>query len=270
MYTSIALGGGGTRGGLHMGALKAIQEIQGHLNFPDGIYGCSVGALFAVALAFHVPLEIIEKIYNESFSLDTMFPRLSLNQLQTMMDRKGLFRIQPVIDIIFKVFKDYGFDLDGKRIQDAPQKLYLLTSNLTSGKRNLLTGNISIYDALCCSCCIPLVFEPIVLYNQVQVDGGVFTRCIQNVVPSGTLVIHISGTGGKVNPDSSLGQILFCCYGGHRSQYQGDHIIRLQNNTVNILSNITTQQKQQMVKEGYIQTKEFLTKLVIPSAVRLP
>jgi hypothetical protein len=253
-----------------MGTLKALQEFQGHLNFPDGIYGCSVGSIFAIALAFHVPLDIMEKIYDESFSLDTIFPSLSLNQLQTMVDRKGLFRIQDSINKVMDAFKLYGYDIRNKLLSDAPQKVYLLSSNLTTGKRNLLTGNIPIYDALCCSCCIPLVFEPMVLYNQIQVDGGVFTRCIQSVVPSGTLVIHISGTGGKVNPDSSLGQILFCCYGGHRSQYQGDHIIRLQNNTVNILSNITAQQKQQMVHDGYTQTKEFLTKSVISSAVRLP
>ena len=270
MYTAIALGGGGTRGGLHMGALKAIQELQGHLNFPDGIYGCSVGAIFAIALAFRVPLDIIEKIYNESFSLNTIFPSLGLSQLQTMMDRKGLFQIQKAIDILIKGFKTYGYDLRDKLLSDAPQKVYVLTSNLTTGKRNLLTGNIPIYDALCCSCCIPLVFEPIVLYNQVQVDGGVFTKCIQSVVPQGTLVLHISGTGGKVKPQSSIGELLLCCYGGHTSQYQGKDIVRIQNTNVNILTNITNEQKQQMVQDGYSQTKEFLTKSMIPSAVRLP
>lgn len=270
MYTSIALGGGGTRGGLHMGALKAIQELQGHLDFPDGIYGCSVGAIFAIALAFRIPLDIMEKIYNETFSLDVIFPSLSLNQLQTVVERKGLFRIQNSIDKVMEGFKQYGYDIRDKLLSDAPQQVYLLSSNLTTGKRNLLTGKVPIYDALCCSCCIPLVFEPMMLYNQVQVDGGVFTRCIQNAVPYGTLVIHISGTGGRVKPNSSIGEILFCCYGGHTSQYQGDHIIRIQNSNVNILSNVTDHQKQQMIQEGYTQTKDFLTKSMIPSAVRLP
>lgn len=270
MYTSIALGGGGTRGGLHMGALKAIQEIQGDLNFPDGIYGCSVGALFAVALAFQIPLDIMEKIYNESFSLDTLFPSLSLIQIQTMMDRKGLFRIEDSIDKFMNSCEKYGYNFRDKLIEDSPQKLYILTSNLTSGKRNLLTGKVPIYNALCCSCCIPLVFEPVVLYNQLHVDGGVFTRCMLDAIPKETLLLHISGTGGRINPGSSLGEILFCCYGGNSSQYCGKNIIRIKIDDVGILTKVDDSIKQRMIKQGYNQTKEFLTKLVIPSAVRLP
>ena len=62
MFRSIALGGGGIRGFLLFGGLKAIEERQGNLNFPDGIYGCSVGSVIATGVAFGLTSKQMEEI----------------------------------------------------------------------------------------------------------------------------------------------------------------------------------------------------------------
>jgi predicted acylesterase/phospholipase RssA len=73
MFRSIALGGGGVRGGLMIGGLSALQKYQ-TLEFPDGIYGCSAGALIATAVAYKIPLSAIKHMFETEFNLSTILP----------------------------------------------------------------------------------------------------------------------------------------------------------------------------------------------------
>jgi len=260
MFKSIALGGGGIRGGLHVGALKAIQQTQGHLQFPNGIYGCSVGAIFATSVAFNLSIDQIQTMYNKYFSFERMFPSFTLQNVTQLTERKGLFSAEPVLEALVEGFKECGIDLTNKTISDSPQKLYILSSNLTTGKRNLLTGQVPILKALQCSISIPIVFQPVELYGHIHVDGGVYTRCIQDVVPEDTLVIHISSIGKPVTTSSSLYDIVYSCYSGVITQYYGKNIVTMKNINLTPLSQVTEEQKKQMVEEGYSQTLAFLSK----------
>ena len=60
-FKILALGGGGSKGYLHIGALKLLEEKYGNLQkkFTGGFYGCSIGSIFAIALAFGLNVEAI-------------------------------------------------------------------------------------------------------------------------------------------------------------------------------------------------------------------
>jgi predicted acylesterase/phospholipase RssA len=251
------MGGGGTRGGLHIGALRAIQEIQGDLEFPDGIYGASVGGILATAVAFRVDLATLRSVYDKYFTLSSFLPDATVDHVLTTFERRGLFQIDPLINLVLKVFDECGIDLRGKRICDAPQKLFLIASNMTTGVTTLLTGKVPILDAIRCTTAIPLVFEPQVLYGQVYLDPGVHLRCIRTVVPEEALVVHISGQCGIITPQSTLPEILFACYSGRLNQYYGPNMVRMRNVKGGLLDELTQADRDYLAKEGYSQTLAF-------------
>jgi hypothetical protein len=260
LYRSLGLGGGGTRGGLHIGALQAIYEIQGDLEFPDGIYGASVGGILATAVAFHVDLNKLRTVYDKYFTLSSFIPTATVDQVLTTFDRRGFSTIDPLINLVLKVFDECGIDLRGKRICDAPQKLFIIASNMTTGVTTLLTGRVPVLDAIRCTTAIPLVFEPQVLYGQVYLDPGVHLRCIRSVVPEEALVVHISGKCAVITPQSTLPEILFASYSGRSLHYYGPNMVRIRNVNTGLLDELTQADRNYLFREGYSQTLGFLTK----------
>jgi hypothetical protein len=262
MVRSIALGGGGTRGGLHLGALRALEDYRGDLLFPDGIYGSSAGAFIAVAIAFGMPLSSIHSMYNGSFTASKFIPQPKLDHILTAMDRRGVFSMDTVMNLVVTLFLEHGLDLRGKRCCDAKQPLYIVASNMTTGHPTILTGKVPVLDALRCSSAIPLVFEPQMLYGNLYLDGGVHLRCLGTVVPKDTLVIHISGGLKKLTQASTLPEILFSCYSGRASNYYGSNICRIRGIKTGILDELTQSDRDYLVREGYSQTRAFLSKIV--------
>jgi hypothetical protein len=261
MVRSIALGGGGTRGGLHIGALRALEEHKGDLVFPDGIYGASVGAFLAVAVAFGMKLEAIRAMYDKYFTVSNFVPDPKLDHVLTLADRRGLVSMDTLMDLVVQMFAEQGIHLPGKRCCDAPQKLYIVASNMTTGLPTLLTGKVPILDALRCSAAIPLLFEPQTLYGDIYLDAAVHLRCLGTVVPKETTVIHISGGVQKITPKSTLPEILFSCYSGKASQYFGRNVCRIRGVKFAILGDLSQADRDYLLREGYLQTRAFLAKI---------
>lgn len=261
MVRSIALGGGGTRGGLHIGALRALEEHKGDLIFPDGIYGASVGGFLAVAIAFGMKLNAIQTMYDTYFTASNFVPSPKLDHVLTLADRRGLVSMDTLMELVVTMFAEQGIHLRGKRCCDAPQKLYIVASNMTTGLPTLLTGKVPILDALRCSAAIPLLFEPQMLYGDVYLDAGVHLRCLGTVVPKETTVIHISSGVQKITSKSGLPEILFACYSGKASQYFGPNVCRIRGVKFGILGELDQNDRDYLLREGYLQTRAFLSKI---------
>lgn len=257
---AIALGGGGTRGMLHAGALRAIQEIKGDLHFPDGVYGASIGAIFATAVAFGIPLDAIRRVTESSMTISQVLPQPTLDHVLTLPTRKGLFPMTTFESAVCAVFLEAGLDLRGKLCRDAAMPLYILASNMTTHRPTLLTDKVPVLDALRCSACIPVLFEPQVLYGEVYVDGGVFTRSLATIVPRTTLVVHVGSDWPEtVTPQSSLHDLLWGCYAGREHPYRGPNICRFRNIRMHPLSELTQEDRDTLLAEGYSQMNAFLS-----------
>lgn len=259
-YRSIALGGGGTRGGLHVGALRAIQEIKGDLVFPGGIYAASAGAFAAVAIGFGMSLDGLKRIYDKHFTFSNFLPKPKVDHLLTLLDRKGAFPMDTLMERFTQAFLEEGVDLRGKTLADASQTLYIVASNMTTGRPTLLTGKVPVLDALRCTACLPLIFEPQILYGDLYLDAGVHLRCLRDVVPKDTLVVHISGTCGRITPESSLSEMLFSCYSGRATQYLGENVLRIKNVKFGLIGELSQADRDYLVREGYLQTRQFFAK----------
>lgn len=251
------------KGGAHIGALRAIQEVQGSLEFPDGIYGSSIGAVIAVAIAFNIPMETIQATFTKYHKLSYWLPSASVKYAFSMMDRKGFFSMNKLREILVSIYTECGIkDIETKRICDAPQPLFILASNMTRRKPAILTGEVPILDAVLCSCCIPGLFEPQVLYGEVYLDGAVYVRYVEQVIPPETLAFQLMGRGAKITPKSSLGDILYACWCGTMNHIPSKNVCCFRDIKVGILEDIADAEREALYELGHSQTLAFLSKRV--------
>lgn len=252
------------RAGLHIGALRVLEEAQGSLSFPDGIWGCSAGAVVATAVAFNLTASQIHSLFLNHLDLSQVLPPPRLEALADLMTKKGFFSMDRYEQALVSAFQSEGIDLTTKTIGDAPQPLCIVASNLTTHNPTVFTKNVRILDALRCSSCIPIVFQPQVLYNHVYLDGGVFVDCMSSVAPPDSLVVHITDPGEKLYtqelPEMSLSTYLHRVYRSIRGRPTGPNVLWLQNSTIGVLQDMTPEDKETLVREGVSQTRAFLAK----------
>lgn len=202
LFTKLGLSGGGAKGILHVGALL---ELQKHipLKFPDGIYGSSIGSVIATCVSFNVPID--DKFVNmtkQYLTFDKIVPKPSFNDLRAAFQEKGVFSMELFEKTLINFFGEYDIDIVNKKIGDADQPLNIIASNVTKGVSTIFTKDVPILDALKCSCCIPGVFRPQILYDQVYVDGDVFIPCISLIQPDALCLFLEKHVTSKVTPQN--------------------------------------------------------------------
>jgi hypothetical protein len=264
MFRSIAFGGGGVRGGLHIGAVAALEMKRGNLLFPDGVYGSSIGSIVATAVAFNLSATQIKSMFDSHFQLSNILPPLKLESVLSLMYNKGIFPMTLFEETVVDAFLSQGVDLRDKTIGDSPQKLHIFASNLTTTRSTILTGKVPVLTAIRCSCCLPFVFEPQLLYNNLYVDGGVCLHYLDSAVPSDCLVLHISRTTKPLTA-SNLDSLTILDYMGDiyevsRRSSLGKNTIWFENNEIGILQELTPEIKDMLYMQGRSQTLAFLAK----------
>jgi len=153
---ALVLSGGGARGAIHLGVLKAFDENEIKV---DAISGSSIGAIIgALYCAGISPLEIKSIMRSKKFA--SVF-HLSWNKkgLLTMTRlRKTLGQFIPIND--FKSLKT---------------PFYCCISNLDTGTYEIVdSGDLGL--AVSASASIPILFEPVKINGYHYVDGGLFNN----------------------------------------------------------------------------------------------
>ena len=263
MFRSIALGGGGVRGGIMIGGLASLEKHQ-PLIFPDGIYGCSAGSIIATALAYKIPVHAIQIMFDTDFNLSGVVPSINLTSLISFTQVKALFSMDSFTEVLIRAFDNQGVDLRNAVIADAPQKLFIVASNLTTQKTVLLTGSVPILDAIRCSSCLPFVFHPQVLYNNVLIDGGFYTHNLHKIVPGNCLVFHISRAHLSICPDRlkkmTISDYSATLYESFRCESLTDNVLWFRNDTISLMQELTDVDKKMLYDEGFAQGSRFFAK----------
>jgi NTE family protein len=258
-YRSIALSGGGVKGGAYIGALRAIQEIQGSLEFPDGVYGSSVGAIVGGLIAFNVRRETIQAVVEAHCRVSRWIPVSSIFSLGT---RKGICSMDALRSMIVDMYTDAGIpSIETARIGDTPQPFFVVSSNMTTRKPTLLMGDVPLLQALLCSCCIPGLFEPQVLYGDVYLDAAVYVRQIESIAPRDALVLQLVPYGKTITPESSLTDIFHACYMGTMTGPRHRNVCPFHNLPVGVIASVGDAEKEELYTQGYSQALAFLTKM---------
>ena len=264
MFTSLALGGGGVRGVLHVGGLAALEAIRGDLRFPDGIYGCSIGAILATAVAFHLTSAQIKEMMIQHFDVSRFLPQIRLSCIHGVLTSKGAFTMDLFDEGVIAAFQSQGVDLRGKMIADAPQPLFIGASNITTHRPVFFTGQIPLLEALRASCCLPLVYIPQVVRGNVYLDGGLYMNSLDKFVPANCLVFHISHSPQPITPanlpEISVSDFLKQLYVGRVDSEPRPNRVWFREDETQILEELTTEKKNRMFELGYSQATAFLAK----------
>lgn len=192
VFNRLALGGGGVKGVLHIGALQELSKTQ-KLVFPKGVYGSSIGSIIASYVAFGLPIDNAIPLMKKYLKFERVVPKPTFIELADSVSSKGIFSMNLFESTLKDMFLEAGVDISNKKLGDAQMPLYIITSNITKRSPSILSGNVPLLDALKCSCCIPGIFKPQVLYGQLYIDGDTLSPCVSSVVPmdSETLVVSL-------------------------------------------------------------------------------
>lgn len=250
------------RGGAYIGALQALLEVQGSLEFPDGIYGCSIGSVAASLVAFNIPYEKLRSVLGSYHKRSMWLTTPSVTQVFGISQKKGLLTMDTLRKSLVSLFTECGIEsIETKKISDAPQPLFIVASNMTTRRPTILTGKVPLLQAILCSCCIPGIFEPQILYGDVYLDAGIYVRQVGHIVSPETLVLQLSPVVSKITPKSSLTEILYACYYGKETVSPTKNICQYKDLNVGVIDDVTDEQREQLIEKGYSQTLAFLTKM---------
>lgn len=202
VFRKLALGGGGMKGVLHIGALQQLSKTQ-PLLFPDGVYGCSIGSIIATYIAFGLPMENIKPLVQKYLDMDTVIPKSSFSDMVRIFSTKGMYSMDLFEQQLISLFDDVGVDIRTKTLSDAKMPLFIVSSNITKGVPTIFSGKVSVLSALKCSCCIPGVFRPQDVYGNLYVDGDLFTPCIASIVSHDVTTLILSLEKQKGEPITS-------------------------------------------------------------------
>lgn len=156
MNIGVVLSGGGIRGVAHLGALKALSEAGVKFCRITGTSaGAIVGALFAEG---HDPYEIFQ-IFLKTKLLRFMRPALRAGGLLSLAHTTTLF-------------KEY---IPHNSFEALKIPLTITTTNFSTGELVYFSEG-EIIPVLQASSSIPGVFKPVIIKDQMYVDGGVLNN----------------------------------------------------------------------------------------------
>ncbi len=151
MKVGLALGGGAARGVIHLGALKAFEELGVHF---DAVSGTSAGSIAgALYLSGWSPDEIFD-IVKESKVLDVVRPSLK---------GVGLLTHSYLRQLLKKYAKE--------RFEDLTRPFYVTTVNLQTGRVRVFSEG-PLHEPVVASSSIPMLFKVVRIGEYDYVDGG--------------------------------------------------------------------------------------------------
>ncbi|KHT61896.1 hypothetical protein RJ45_20400 [Photobacterium gaetbulicola] len=151
---AIAFGGGASRGMMHLGVMKALEEAGIKA---DIVTGTSVGSIAAALYSSHEYHDVERK----------MFEFAEHEIVDINLSRKGLIKGKALAKW---VNKHTGYD----DISDLPVTTGIVATNLTQQKAVMFTAG-DIGEAVQTSSSVPGVFVPIYHNEDILVDGGVLS-----------------------------------------------------------------------------------------------
>ena len=168
---ALVLGGGGARGALQVGALRALFEAGLK---PDLLVGTSIGAVNAIGLALWgvdlAGVEALDRIWQDTAGADFMDPHLARVVLRQILGRPNTQANQQVVQFFISI----GVTPDLRFDQISGVRLALISADLVSGQPVIYgqDSSQSVLDGLLASIALPPWFAPIEKDDHRIVDGG--------------------------------------------------------------------------------------------------
>jgi NTE family protein len=172
---AFVLGGGGARGALQVGALRALFEAGFK---PDLLVGTSIGAVNALGLALWGTdldgIEVLEQAYQEVADAHVLDPRLARITLRALSGRPNNHASRWVKEFLNSkgVTPDLHFD------QVPHARLGLIGADLNTGQPVIYgqDPSQSVFEGIMASIAIPPWFTPLKKEGHYIMDGGALSN----------------------------------------------------------------------------------------------
>ena len=204
MTTAFVLSGGVSLGAVQVGMLQALAA-RGIV--PDLLVGTSVGAINAAFVADTPGPDGPERLARIWGSLrrSDVFPMSASTVLRAALHRDHLVSAGPLRQLITQT-------LTYQRLEQTAIPLTVVATEVTTGLEVLLSRGSAV-DALMASAAIPGIFCPVLVGDQLLMDGGVTDHTpISHAVRAGADVIYVLPTGYACDlpepPADALGMAL--------------------------------------------------------------
>jgi len=209
-FTVLCLNGGGVRGSLQVGALKAFSEkIENNRLwevFIDGVYGISIGAIMCSLIAFKFDIAEIETLTKELMNISNFIDPLRLDHLFRLKENLGFDSGIKVYECLERVFKQKGYDFKELKVGDAEIPLYIIASDITNCKSIIFNEKVGLWNAIRASISLPIIFTPHTICGRMFVDGAILCKNIVKEIPLSqrTRMLALLCDGSKVINQSSI------------------------------------------------------------------
>ncbi len=201
--TAFVFSGGGVRGALHVGALRALLE---HGVQPDMLVGTSIGAWNAAWLARTPTLPGVEALadaWRELHPAQALLghtPRTG-TRMRTLSSRLLVTALRRLAHGQPSLYSDAGMrqvlshHLGDLTFEDLALPLHVIAADLTHGGRAVFnTGPI--VPAVLASSAIPGIFPPVRIGDAIYADGGTVDGCsVETAVNLGARRIFVLAIG---------------------------------------------------------------------------
>ncbi len=158
---ALVLGGGGSKGIAHIGAVEVLEENNTPI---DLIVGSSAGSAIGAFYADGQSSKEINKKLSSLSIWDVLDPSI-VDSMQVLVATKGFVKGNSYKEFLTK-------NISVKNIEDLKIPLVAVTTDINNSELYLIrTGSIA--EAVNASSAIPPVFSPVELDGRVLVDGGV-------------------------------------------------------------------------------------------------
>lgn len=172
---ALVMGGGGARGALQVGALRALFE-SGYR--PDLLVGTSIGAVNATALALWgvdlTGVDALERAYHDLADARLMEPPRGRASLRILRGQPNIEATQRVAEFMIA----QGITPDLRFSQISGVRLGLVCADLDSGEPFIFGFNPqdSVFEGVLASIALPPFFAPVERDGRLYVDGGALSK----------------------------------------------------------------------------------------------
>lgn len=243
----LALSGGAALGAAHIGALRALDEFDIHIDY---IAGTSIGAFIAAFSAFNKKWDEIETIAKELKWLDVSSISLS---------RSGLLSNKKLGELITDHIGDMTFS-------QASVPLAMVATDITNGDKIVMReGNLA--TAVMASTCIPGIFSPVEHNGKLLVDGGIVENVpispLKDIGADYIIAIDLNAKDSYQKPNNILEVLL------NSFHFTLLATSKIQTSEANLpikpdlssFNRIDTDQTEDLIQKGYEETKKELENL---------
>lgn len=179
MYENLAFEGGGVKGVVYLGCIKALEELD-KIKDIKRVIGTSVGSLCGLLLVSGCTnnemdiymTKLIESLSSSSENFisktNNLFNKFGFNDVNNVRDN---------IDILLNLkFQNEKITL--KELYDKTQiEFTIVATNLTDNCveyfNHITYPDVHVSDAICASIAVPFYFTSVKINNKIYVDGGV-------------------------------------------------------------------------------------------------